>query len=190
MTRRPGRIKEILDVQADPRGRGLGPTRRIEDVMDLRKLRASAHAHLEVAARGEGRRRSIERPAEPSIASHEQARRGTHETHLTVSGACRAGRRRWRAPHARRRRRSRSATSRRSTGRCPSTSPPKRAGGRRSASTPEFSTFPAGAPQVAAAPGQVLGRRRHGLGARRARRGALQHPDDRHHQRRIEGERR
>ena len=32
---------------------------------------------------------------------------------------------------------------------------------------------------------EVLGRRRHGLGAGRARRRALQHPDHRHHQRRV-----
>ena len=50
-------------------------------------------------------------------------------------------------------------------------------------------TFPAGAPQIAAAAGQVLGRRRHRLGAGGARRGALRPPDHRHHQRRVEGQR-
>ena len=37
--------------------------------------------------------------------------------------------------------------------------------------------------------GEILGCRRHRLGAGGARRGALQHPDHRHHQRRIEGQR-
>ena len=36
---------------------------------------------------------------------------------------------------------------------------------------------------------QVVGRRRHGLGAGDARRGAVQHRHHRHHQRRVEGER-
>ena len=89
----------------------------------------------------------------------------------------------------RRRRRSASATSPRSTGRCRSTSRPRKAGGRRSASTPNFSIFPAGAPQIAAAAAKSWDVGGTGLGAGRARRGALQHPDHRHHQRQVQGQR-
>ena len=56
MTRRPGRIKEMLDVRERPRGRGLGPARARGGRDGPGKLRASAHAHLAVAARREDRR--------------------------------------------------------------------------------------------------------------------------------------
>ena len=47
---------------------------------------------------------------------------------------------------------------------------------------PQFSTFPSGAPQMAAAGSKSVGRRGHRLGAGDPRRPALRHPDHRHHQ--------
>ena len=54
MTRRPGRIKEILDVKSVRRARELGPPRADRGRDGPRILRASAHSYLALAARGEG----------------------------------------------------------------------------------------------------------------------------------------
>ena len=53
------RIKEIIDVERGARARSAGTSiERIEDVMDQSIVRASAHAHLEIAARREGGQRT------------------------------------------------------------------------------------------------------------------------------------
>ena len=55
MTRRPGRIKEIVNVKRIRLAEKWGEHSRIEDVMDLEFVRASAHASLAIASRREGR---------------------------------------------------------------------------------------------------------------------------------------
>ena len=47
---------------------------------------------------------------------------------------------------------------------------------------PNFTTFASGAPQVCGRGLEVVGRRRHRLGAGRARLATFQHPDHRHYQ--------
>ena len=81
-----------------------------------------------------------------------------------------------------------SAISRRSTGRCRSTSPPRR-GWWEEVGSSRIPHLPCRRAAGRGGAGEVLGRRRHRLGAGGARRRALQPPHHRHHQRRVDGQR-
>ena len=59
MSRRPGTVREIIDVKIDPRSRGLGPAQAHRRRDGPAVLRAPAHPCLEAAARAAARRRTL-----------------------------------------------------------------------------------------------------------------------------------